>query len=162
MTTIRVNVTALGMDEGDKGPYMLLQDEDNKYALPIYIGLWEANAIAVAFEEQGTLRPICHDLLAKVVVGLEGRLDHVVVTHIDEGVYYALLVIDRDETILRVDSRPSDAVAVALRLDAPIFVEESLLAEGSLSDAERNAAERKRWKEFLEGLSEDDFGKYET
>ncbi len=162
MSMVRVSVASLGLDEKSQSPYMLLLDEASQYALPIFIGLWEANAIAIALEEVALPRPISLDVMATLIERLGGQVLRVEVTRLEEGVFYALLHVAQDDEVLELDCRPSDAVALALRVDAPIYVAAEVLAEGALSDEERSEAERKRWKEFLEGLSDEDFGNYKT
>lgn len=160
MANILMKVSALALDKNTKSPYVLLRDEEERYSLPIYIGLMEANAIAMELEKMKFPRPMTHDLLASVIRSMKGSLVRIEVSQLKENTFYAVLTIERDGEVIEVDARPSDSIALALRMDAPIFVNELVLKDANGSIEERDDAEKQKWKEFLENLDEDDFGKY--
>lgn len=163
MGTVRMKVASLALDKRTKSPFVLLEDEEGRYALPIYIGLLEANAIAMALEKMKFPRPMTHDLLASTIGALGGTLTRVEVTELRESTFYARLFIETAEgTSIDVDARPSDSIALAVRLQAPIWVQEQVLADARAGrrGEEESAVDKEKWKEFLENLSDDDFGKY--
>lgn len=162
MANILMKVAALALDRTTKSPYVLLKDSEEKFALPIYIGLMEANAIAMELERMKFPRPMTHDLLAAVIRSLQGTLTRIAVTQLKDNTFYATLTIEREGEVIEVDARPSDSIALALRMDAPIYVHDQVLQDANVTEGESagDEAEKKRWKEFLENLDEDDFGKY--
>lgn len=160
MANVLMKVAALALDKNTKSPYVLLRDEEERFSLPIYIGLMEANAIAMELEKMKFPRPMTHDLLAAVIRSMKGSLTRIEVTQLKENTFYAILTIERDGEVIEVDARPSDSIALALRMEAPIFVNELVLKDANVSIEEHDADERQKWKEFLENLDEDDFGKY--
>jgi hypothetical protein len=160
MNAVLMRVSALALDKTTKSPYVLLRDEEEKYALPIYIGLMEANAIAMELEKMKFPRPMTHDLLASVIRSLRGRLARIEVTRLEENTFFATLTIERDGEVIEVDARPSDSIALALRMEAPIFVHETVLRDANVSVDGQDEEEKQKWKDFLENLDEDDFGKY--
>jgi uncharacterized protein len=122
--------------------------------------VYEANAIALEIEKVQTPRPMTHDLLKNVLLGLEVRVEKVVVNELKDDTFYALIWVEREGQMMTIDSRPSDALALALRVDCPIFVEEEVLKNSKVSSAisERNTNEQLR--SWLEGLSDEDLGRY--
>jgi uncharacterized protein len=129
---VEVRVKSLGLDRRTKSPVVVLQEADGDRILPIWIGPSEASAIAMQLAGMEYARPLTHDLLVSVVGGLGGRLDRIVIDRVEESTYFAELMIYRDEEVVKVDARPSDSIAVALRMDAPIFAGEGLLEVGTL------------------------------
>ncbi len=168
MPAILMRVAGLAVDERAKSPIVLLKDESDKRVLPIYIGLMEAHAIALELEKVKLPRPMTHDLLAAVIRTLGGTLRRIEVVELRDTTYFARLYIEANGVTVDVDARPSDSIALALRMNAPIWVDETVLAQaaektehGPGDDEDGDIeAEKKRWKEFLENLSPDDFGKY--
>jgi hypothetical protein len=123
------------------------------------VGVYEANAIALEIEKVSTPRPMTHDLIKNVLAGLDARVHKVVVTELKEDTFYAVIWMERDGKIISVDSRPSDALALALRVDCPIFVEEEVLKTSKKASAtsETTSEELRKW---LEGLNDEDLGHY--
>lgn len=152
---VRMFVSDLTIDRNTKTPILLLRDAGGEMSLPIYIGLMEASAIAAAKENLKLPRPMTHDLLTELIAALGGSLEAVEVCDLCEGTFFAVLKIRRDEELLEVDSRPSDAIALAIRSDAPIWVSESVIDEAGVPCEKKD-----KWMEFLENLDPEDFGKY--
>ena len=114
-------------------PIVLLKESDSETVLPIWVGVYEANAIALEIEKVSTPRPMTHDLLQNLLIGLEATVRKVVVTELRDDTFYAVIWLDRGGEIISIDSRPSDALALALRMDCPIFVEEEVLKNSKLA-----------------------------
>ncbi len=128
--------------------------------LPIWVGVYEANAIALEIEKVQTPRPMTHDLLKNVLLGLEVRVQKVVVNDLKDDTFYALIWVERDGQMMTIDSRPSDALALALRMDCPIFVEDEVLKNSKISSAISERTTNEQLRSWLEGLSDDDLGRY--
>jgi bifunctional DNase/RNase len=155
-----MKIRGLMMDPITNMPIVILKEATGGGILPIWVGVYEANAIALEIEKVVTPRPMTHDLLKNVLVGLDACVHKVVVTGIKEDTFYALIWVERNGTLVSIDSRPSDALALALRIDCPIFVDEEVLktskSQASVQD-KINSEEMKRW---LENLNDEDLGKY--
>ena len=123
---VEVTVAHLGVERTTNTPIVVLQEKDGDRVLPIYIGPNEANAIAMELADVKFERPLTHDLLQQVIVGLGATLRRVVVTRVEKSTYYAELEIHRDDHVVQIDARPSDSIAVALQLKAPIFTREEV------------------------------------
>ena len=123
---IEVKVVKLGIDVNSKMPVIILKEKEGQKTLPIWIGLFEAQAIALALEKVKPLRPLTHDLAQLLIEKLDGKLDRVVISDVINNTFYARLFIQRNGENVEVDSRPSDAIALALRFKAPIFVDETI------------------------------------
>ena len=108
-------------------PIVILKDVSGNAVLPIWVGVYEANAIALEIEKVSTPRPMTHDLIKSLLLGLNTAMRKVVVSELKDDTFYAVIWLDRDGELISVDSRPSDALALALRLDCPIYVEETVL-----------------------------------
>ncbi len=163
---IKVTVTGLTIDPFTNMPIIILKDEDEKNALPIWIGLIEASAIATELEKVELSRPMTHDLLKNILGELAISVERVEVVDLQDNTFFANIHLKKAGEDMIVDARPSDAVALALRTNAPIYVSRSVMeksrkidlsAEGI--DAEESV-KKEKWTEILEGLSPDDFGKY--
>ncbi len=157
---VEMKIRGLMMDPVTNMPIVILKDVNGASVLPIWVGIYEANAIALEIEKVATPRPMTHDLIKTLLLGLSARIQKVVVNELKEDTFYALIWLERDGETISVDSRPSDALALALRLDCPIFVEDAVLKSSKLaaSMAEKvNNDELRRW---LEGLSDEDLGRY--
>jgi uncharacterized protein len=124
------------------------------------VGVYEANAIALEIEKVQTPRPMTHDLLKNVLLGLEVRVQKVVVNDLKDDTFYALIWVERDGQMMTIDSRPSDALALALRMDCPIFVEDEVLKNSKISSAISERTTNEQLRSWLEGLSDDDLGRY--
>ena len=157
---IEMKIRGLMMDPVTNMPIVVLKDAHGNAILPIWVGIYEANAIALEIEKVQTPRPMTHDLLKNMLLGLNVRVQKVVVSELKEDTFYALIWVERDGQLMSIDSRPSDALALALRVDCPIFVEEEVLKSSKVSSAmaERNTSEElRRW---LENLSDEDLGRW--
>jgi bifunctional DNase/RNase len=157
---VEMKIRGLMMDPVTHMPIVLLKDSDSETVLPIWVGVYEANAIALEIEKVSTPRPMTHDLLKNLLIGLETTVRKVVVTELKDDTFYAVIWLERGGEIISIDSRPSDALALALRMDCPIFVEEEVLKTSkqaaNLSD-QVSADDLRKW---LENLGEDDLGHY--
>ena len=157
---VEMKIRGLMMDPVTNMPIVILKDVGGNTVLPIWVGIYEANAIALEIEKVATPRPMPHDLIKSLLLGLSTGVRKVVVNELKDDTFYALIWLERDGEMISVDSRPSDALALALRLDCPIFVEDDVLKSSkvtaSISDKD-NHEELKRW---LEGLNDEDLGRY--
>ncbi|MBI1897333.1 MAG: bifunctional nuclease family protein [Acidobacteria bacterium] len=157
---VEMKIRGLTMDPVTQMPIVVLKDVNGNTVLPIWVGIFEANAIALEIEKVSTPRPMTHDLIKSVLMGLDTSIRKVVVSELKDDTFYARIWLEHNGEAISVDSRPSDALALALRLDCPIFVEESVLksskATASVSDKVQNE-ELRRW---LENLSDEDLGRY--
>ncbi|MFB0508643.1 MAG: bifunctional nuclease family protein [Thermodesulfobacteriota bacterium] len=155
---IEMKVKFLTFDPSSNGFVVLLMDLENKHALPIWIGPFEANAIALKLKKASSHRPMTHDLIRNLIDVLDCKISHVVVTDLKENTYYGLIYIKSQEDQLAIDSRPSDAIAIALGAGAPIFVDEDVLhrTKSSMLDKEsRDSADN--LEEWLKSLKPEDF-----
>jgi len=128
--------------------------------LPIWVGIYEANAIALEIEKVQTPRPMTHDLLKNVLTGLNVAVHKVVVSDLKDDTFYALIWMERDGQMMSMDARPSDALALALRLDCPIFVEEDVIKNSKSANAMAERSSNEELRKWLENLSDEDLGRY--
>lgn len=157
---IEMKIRGLMMDPVTNMPIVILKDTAGTQILPIWVGIYEANAIALEIEKVTTPRPMTHDLIKNVLTGLETGVERVVVSELRDDTFYAVIWLRRDGEAISIDSRPSDALALALRLDCPIYVDEQVLknAKSAANVSEKTGNdELRRW---LEGLNDEDFGRY--
>ena len=157
---VEMTIRGLMVDPVTNTPIVILKDVGGDSVLPIWVGVPEAQAIAREMEKVSTPRPMTHDLIKNVLTGLETQVHKVVVTELREDTFYAVIWLERGGEAISIDSRPSDALALALRVDCPIFVEEIVLKTSKLV---ANSAERLTGDEllkYLEGLNDEDMGKY--
>lgn len=157
---IEMKIRGLMMDPVTNMPIVILKDLEGKAVLPIWVGVYEANAIALEIEKVSTPRPMTHDLIKNVLLGLGGGVRKVVVSDLKDDTFYAMIWLERDGEMIAIDSRPSDALAVALRLDCPIYVDDSVLSSSknvSVVSDKANSEELRRW---LENLNDADLGEY--
>jgi uncharacterized protein len=163
---IQVRVAHLGLDRTTNTPVVILQEQEGERVLPIWIGPAEASAIAMELAGVKFARPLTHDLLKQVILGLGADLRKVLITQVKENTYYAELHIYRGDAVIQIDARPSDSIAVALRLKAPIFTSETLLAHTSVETGEPGAEtgptalDPETLKQHLQNLDPEDFGKF--
>ncbi len=158
-----MRVAHLGLDRTSNAPVVILQEKDGKRVLPIWIGPSEASAIAMELAGVKFSRPLTHDLLKQVILGLGGELRRVLITSVRENTYYAELHIYRNGDVVQVDARPSDSIAIALRLKAPIFSAGTLLdsAPTTVDTApEEGPLDAESLKTYLQNLDPEDFGKF--
>ncbi len=157
---IRMQIKALMLDPSSQLPVVVLRDEEGRLFLPIWIGAPEANAIALRIEGVEPPRPMTHDLLRSALERLGAAVEKVVICDLRDNTFYALIHLNREGEALTLDSRPSDAIALALRVGAPIFVLRSVLDKAQAIDLSSPAADDERLKKWFEELSPDDLGKY--
>jgi len=156
---VEMKIRGLMMDPVTNLPIVILKDVGSETLLPIWVGVYEANAIALEIEKVATPRPMTHVLFRNVLSGLDAFVHRVVVTELREDTFYAVIWLERNGQIISIDSRPSDALALALRADCPIYVDEEVLKTSKSANApERPGTEE--LKNWLEGLGDDDLGKY--
>ena len=159
-----MKVAGITVDPFTNTPIVLLKDLEDKDVLSIWIGLLEASSIATALENINTPRPMTHDLVKNLLDKLGVKIVRIEVNDLKDNTYYALLHLDVDNRRLVIDSMPSDAIAIALRTNAPIFVEESVIKRSAKVDlstkGDKVVTESSDWEDILENLSPDDFGKY--
>jgi bifunctional DNase/RNase len=158
---IEMTIEGLRIETVTNQPVITLLEKAGRRQLPIYVGMAEANAIAMQMENVDTPRPMTHDLLRNVIEDLDGQVERVVVTELKDNTFFALIhLLVRGETVT-IDSRPSDAIALALRTRAPIFVEESVI-EGarSIEGPATSRQDDERLHQWLESLDSDELGKY--
>ena len=157
---VEMKIRGLMMDPVTNMPIVILKDLNGNSVLPIWVGVYEANAIALEIEKVSTPRPMTHDLIKTLLLGLNAGLRKVVVSELKDDTFYAVIWLDREGELISVDSRPSDALALALRLDCPIYVDDCVLktskSQANVSDKVNND-ELRRW---LEGLNDEDLGRY--
>ena len=157
---VEMKIRGLMMDPITNMPIVILKEAAGTGILPIWVGVYEANAIALEIEKVVTPRPMTHDLLKNVVVGLDACVHKVVVTGIKEDTFYALIWIERNGTLVSIDSRPSDALALALRIDCPIFVDDDVLKSSKSQAGVQDKINNEEMKRWLENLNDEDLGKY--
>jgi bifunctional DNase/RNase len=151
---VEMKVKFLTFDSTSNGFVVLLMDLANKTGLPIWIGPFEANAIAMKLKKIGSQRPMTHDLIHSILDNLESKVIKIVVNDLKENTYYALIYLNRKGDEIVIDSRPSDAIAIALAVDAPIFVSDQVIEKAKTIDMEKEGDQLKEW---LENLNPDDF-----
>ena len=151
---VEMRVKFLTFDSTSNGFVVLLMDLANKTGLPIWIGPFEANAIATKLKKVGSHRPSTHDLIHNILKTLRSQVVKIVVNDLKENTYYALIYLHRGGEEIVIDSRPSDAMAIALAVDAPIFVSEQVIEKARTIDMEKEGDQLKEW---LESLNPDDF-----
>lgn len=161
---IQMKVTGLTIDPFTNMPIIILKDIEEKTALPIWIGLIEASAIATELEKIQLSRPMTHDLMRAMMDEYHIKLLKVEVNDLADNTFYARVFLERDGKNVDFDSRPSDAIALALRLEAPIYVDKKVMEKSRRIDLSKTADEegskKQKWAEILENLSPEDFGKY--
>lgn len=157
---IAMSIKGLMLDPVSNSPIVVLKDDDEKFFLPIWVGIFEANAIALQLENITTPRPMTHDLLRNMISELNARVLRIVINDLRDSTFFAQirLAIGGDRT-LEVDARPSDAIALALRTEAPIFVAQSVLEQAQTITPDEGGSEEKT-KKWFEELSPEDLGKY--
>ena len=157
---IEMKIRGLMMDPGTNMPIVMLKDVNGNAILPIWVGVYEANAIALEIEKVATQRPMTHDLIRTILHGLDAGVQKVVVSELRDDVFYAVIWVERNGSLISVDSRPSDALAIALRLDCPIFVDDSVLQNSKMASALPEKVNRDELRQWLENLNDEDLGRY--
>src|SRR5437763_9519343 len=158
MMEVEMKIRGLMLDPVTNTPIVMLKDAGDT-VLPFWVGVDEANAISLEIEKVSKPRPMTHDLIKNVLAGLDAQVHKVVVTELKEDTFYAVIWMEREGRIISVDSRPSDALALALRVDCPIFVEDEVLktSKKAASAAETSSEEMRK---FLENLGDEDLGRW--
>jgi bifunctional DNase/RNase len=157
---VEMKIRGLMMDPVTNMPIVVLKDAKGSAVLPIWVGIYEANAIALEIEKVSTPRPMTHDLIKNVLLGLDTNVRKVVVSELKDDTFYALIWLENEGQAIAVDSRPSDALALALRVDCPIFVEEEVLKNSKISGTVSEKVSTEDVRKWLENLNEDDLGRY--
>jgi bifunctional DNase/RNase len=157
---VKMNVKGLTVDPMTNVPIVILSDEENQKALPIWIGIFEASAILSQLEKINTARPMTHDLIKNIILQLGSKVVNITVTELKDNTYYAVIELLINEKKLVIDSRPSDAIAIALRVGAPILVAEEVIDKANSIDLNREKMELDKMKEWLQNADPEDFGEY--
>jgi len=163
---VEMKVRGLALDPLSNMPIIILKDEEEKRSLPIWVGIFEANAIALELEKISTPRPMTHDLIKNILESIDARVLKVVVTDLKENTFYAVLHVQLGDVEYTVDSRPSDAIALALRVAAPIYVDEDVVRKAKTLDVPAKEPEAvkaddpERIREWLGSIKPEDFEKF--
>ena len=160
--SMEMKIKGLMIDPVSNMPIIILKNSDGDSVLPIWVGIFEANAIAMELETIVSPRPMTHDLLKNVIESLKANIQRVVITDLRDNTFFATIHLTRNGESLQIDSRPSDAMALALRAGAPIFVEQDVLTKSTgAGDEEGTAQETERLRRWLETVDPEELGKYE-
>jgi uncharacterized protein len=155
-----MTIKGLMIDPITNMPIVILKDKAGERVLPIWVGVFEANAIALQIENISTPRPMTHDLIKNILTEIEAEVQRIVVSDLRDNTFYAMIYLDRDGETIAIDARPSDAIALALRTRSPIFVEDSVVESAKGLDLSKESTDSERLQKWLEGLNPDDLGKY--
>ena len=157
---IAMTIKGLMVDPVTNMPIIILRDEEGSRVLPIWVGIFEANAIALQIENVSMPRPMTHDLLRNVIQNLHGSVQKIVVSDLKENTFYALIYLSLNGETVAIDARPSDAIALALRTRSPILVEETVIDNAKTVDFASERADSDRLQKWLESLDPEELGKY--
>ncbi|MCA1584914.1 MAG: bifunctional nuclease family protein [Acidobacteria bacterium] len=157
---IEMTIKGLMVDPVTNMPIIILRDQDGQRVLPIWVGVFEANAIALQIENIQTPRPMTHDLLKNVIQDLRAAVDRIVVSELKENTFFALIHLQTPTGPVAIDARPSDAIALALRARAPILVEDHVIDQAKTVDFASDKQDSERLQQWLESLDADELGKY--
>ena len=157
---VEMKIRGLMMDPVTNMPIVILKDAEGKSVLPIWVGVYEANAIALEIEKVATPRPMTHDLIRNILRGMTSGVRKVVVSELKDDTFFALIWIEHNGEMISIDARPSDALAVALRLDCPIYVDDDVLKSSKVSNAVSDKANSEELRRWLENLNDEDLGQY--
>ena len=157
---IEMTIKGLVVDPITNMPIVILRDQEGQKVLPIWVGIFEANAIALQIENVATPRPMTHDLLRNVISDLHADVEKIVVSDLQDNTFYALIHLRVNGEVVAVDARPSDAIALALRVRAPIFVEDTVIDNAKTIDFTPGKDNSERLAKWLESLDPEDLGKY--
>jgi len=153
-------IKGLMVDPVTNMPVVILRDKEGERVLPIWVGIFEANAIALQIENVATPRPMTHDLLRNVIRDMNGTVEKIVVSDLKDTTFYALIYLQMGGEVVAIDARPSDAIALALRTQAPIFVEDHVIDSAKTVDFKPESADSDRLQRWLESLDPEELGKY--
>lgn len=158
---VEMQLGGLGFDPKNMSPIVLLRDLEERNFLPIWIGMFEAAAIAMELQEFKPPRPMTHDLLTKIIGLFNAKVHRIVINEIVDNTFYSYLELQPAQgALMRVDARPSDAIAVAVRTSAPIFVSEAVMLKAKMVNAEKDEEEAQKFRDFIDNIKPDDFSKY--
>lgn len=157
---IEMSIKGLMVDPVTNMPIVILKDKDGNRLLPIWVGVFEANAIALQMENVAPPRPMTHDLLRNIIQDLKARVQKVVVCDVQDNTFFATIYLDLEGDTLAIDARPSDAIALALRTRAPIYAEEQVIASAKPLEAPAHKQDAERLHKWLDSLETEDLGKY--
>jgi bifunctional DNase/RNase len=157
---IEMTIKGLMVDPITNMPIVILKDKQGDRVLPIWVGIAEANAIALQIENVATPRPMTHDLLRNIITDLDGQVDRIVVSDLKDNTFYAIIHLTVRGERIAVDSRPSDAIALALRTRSPIMVEETVIDNAKTADFASERADNDQLQKWLESLDPEELGKY--
>lgn len=160
---VKMKVTGLTIDPFTNMPIVILKDDEEAVALPIWIGLIEASSIATELENIELSRPMTHDLIAQMLAKLEAEIFRVEIVDLTDNTFFANIQLKRGDETFPIDSRPSDAIALALRTESDIFVHRSVIEKSRKIESEQQSEDQlksQKWTEILENLTPEDFGKY--
>lgn len=157
---IEMTIKGLMVDPDTNMPIVILRDKEGQRVLPIWVGLFEANAIALQIENVSTPRPMTHDLLRNVISDLKATVQKIVVCDLQENTFYALIYLALNGETVAIDARPSDAIALALRTKAPIFVEDVVIDNAKTVNVTSDKNDAERLHKWLESLDPEDLGRY--
>ena len=157
---VEMIIKGLMIDPITNMPIVILKDKDGDKVLPIWVGIFEANAIALQVENIATTRPMTHDLIRNIIDDLGGKVNRVIIADLKEGTFYATIQLNIKGEEIAVDARPSDAIAVALRTHSPILVEEAVIETAKTTDFSAQRPDPEHLEKWLEGLDPADLGKY--
>jgi len=157
---VEMKIRGLMVDPVTNMPIVVLKDVNGTAILPIWVGVYEANAIALEIEKVAAPRPMTHDLIRNVLFGLETSVRKVVVSDLKEDTFFAVIWLERGGELISIDSRPSDALAIALRLDCPIYVEETVLKTSKTVATVADVSGNEELRRWLENLGDEDLGRY--
>ncbi len=158
---VPMSIKGLMLDPVSNSPIVVLKDDDEKFFLPIWVGIFEANAIALQLENITTPRPMTHDLLRNMIAQLDARVTRIVINDLRDSTFFAQIRLSLGDRMLEIDARPSDAIALALRTEAPIYVAQSVLEQAqTISPESASEDPDEKTKKWFENLSPEDLGKY--
>ena len=159
---IEMKVMGIALDTRTGSPIVVLHDKENRRALPILIGSAEASSIIRKIENLSVTRPMTHDLIISIIEKVGYKISKVEINDVEKETYFATIFLENEDDgkIIEIDSRPSDAIAIAIRIDAPIYVTANVLSNGSVStDSTKDAQEAEEFKNFVQSLKPSDFAK---
>ncbi len=157
---VPMSIKGLMLDPVSNSPIVVLKDELETCFLPIWVGIFEANAIALQLENVTTPRPMTHDLLKNMIAELNAQVSRIVINDLRDSTFFARILLIIGGRTLEVDARPSDAIALALRVEAPIFVAQTVLDQAQTISSEGEEGQEEKMKKWFENLENEDFGKY--
>ncbi|MFZ2491670.1 MAG: bifunctional nuclease family protein [Thermoanaerobaculia bacterium] len=157
---VAMSIKGLMLDPVSNSPIVVLKDDEEKFFLPIWVGIFEANAIALQLESITTPRPMTHDLLRNLITELNATVSSIIINDLRDSTFFAQIRLVTGGRTLEIDARPSDAIALALRAEAPIFVTQSVLQQAQTIAPDGTEPDEEKLKKWFENLTPDDLGKY--